>query len=327
MLRIPEANASRMIRPAFLFAFLSSAFLAACQNSGSTAGDPEFHPIVIADSIRGTFPYMLTNPVRSYELPADLIEVSGITCLNDTALLLVQDEIGYLYRLQLTGGEVNRHIRFAGNGDFEGVTLAGDQVWAMRSDAKLYTFSAAPGDDADDDKWTPELPEGGDYESLAWQKSTGRLLIAAKEPVAGDGDARDRERFIFSLDPADPDSFSTWLKLDLRQIEAYLQTHAEAEGLESLRESFDASKKKSFQPSDMAIHPQTGELYIIASVGKILVVVSPEGEVMHVRRLPEDLFPQPEGICFGSDGTLYISHEGVNAPARVHVFPPSGKVH
>ena len=148
-----------MIRPAFLFVFLSSAFLAACQNSGSTAGDPEFHPIVIADSIRGTFPYMLTNPVRSYELPADLIEVSGITCLNDTALLLVQDEIGYLYRLKLTGGEVNRHIRFAGNGDFEGVTLAGDQVWVMRSDAKLYKFSAAPGDDADDDNHNNEFDQ------------------------------------------------------------------------------------------------------------------------------------------------------------------------
>ncbi len=294
---------------------------ASCQESTPDSPERPFQPMLAPDSVRGTFPYRLTNPDRSIELPATLIEVSGMAWLSDTALLMIQDEIGYVFRLNPVTGTVKQHIRFAGNGDFEEIVVAQDEVWVLRSDAKLYQFSTEAGDNADDDKWYPSIPSNGDYEAMAFLPEQG-LLMAAKEPVTVNGNNRDHERAIFLIPPQEPESWSVYHVLDLRQVETYLDAHTTTEHLENLKESFQAKKKKSFKPSAMAIHPQSGHLYILASVGKLLLVCDREGLLLHVQPLPEDLFPQPEGMCFGPDGTLFISHEGVNAPARVHIFSP-----
>lgn len=291
----------------------------ACQSPKAAEGQV----FMVSDSLRGQFPYLLTNPVRTFELPPELTEVSGIAFANDSSLLLVQDEIGEVFKMDLVTGETSRHIKFAGSGDFEGITVEGDDVWVMKSNGKLYHFSQEASEDAEDQKWDPALPKDADYESFCYLPCCQKLLIMGKEPVPVEGEEHDWQRVIFQLDLADPSEPEVFQIINLKEVEAYLAKYAANEGTEALRGRFDPEKKKSFKPSAMAIHPETGNIYVLASVGKILLVYSPEGQLLHVRPLASDLFPQPEGMCFGPDGTLYISHEGVNDKARVHVFAPS----
>lgn len=302
-----------------LFFLILLPVFTACQSQNQATGQVA----VIADSVRGEFPYQLTNPDRSYDLPPSLTEVSGIALANDGSLFLVQDEIGQVFKLDLVSGEVQRHIKFAGNGDFEGITTEGENIWVMKSSGKLYRFSQEASDDADDKKWEPALPEGADYESFCYLPCCKKLLIVGKEPVAIAGEKNDWQRPIFELDLSDPSKPEIFHIINLKEVAAYLAEYAVQDGTEALRDRFDPEKKKSFKPSAMAIHPQSGNIYLLASVGKILLVLSPEGRLLHVRSLPSDLFPQPEGMCFGPDGTLFISHEGVNDDARVHRFNPS----
>jgi uncharacterized protein YjiK len=79
-------------------------------------------------------------------------------------------------------------------------------------------------------------------------------------------------------------------------------------------------KKKKLKPSGLAIHPRTGNLYVIASVGKMLLVLSPEGRLLHAERLDKDLFEQPEGIAFDLQGNLYIASEGEDGPGKLMKF-------
>jgi uncharacterized protein YjiK len=74
----------------------------------------------------------------------------------------------------------------------------------------------------------------------------------------------------------------------------------------------DLSKKKHkpFKPSGVAVHPKSGFIFIIGTVGKMLVVLNPEGDLVHLVPLDPELFLQPEGICFSPRGDLYISSEG-----------------
>lgn len=298
-----------------------SAIVASCQ-SEPTQQSEEYAASIIADSLRMPFAYNLKNPARSYELPTNLVEVSGVTFSSDSTLLLVQDEIGVVFKLDLLTGEVRRHIRFAGNGDFEGITSNGDDIWVVRSDGKLYKFKDEATEDAEDDKWELDLPSGGDYETLTVLPESDKILIVGKEPVKVNGREDDVERPFFSFSASEPADRSLEFILDLREIDAYLDEYAVAEGSEALRERFKPTKKSSCKPSGLAIHPQTGHIYVVASVGKLLFVLDSDGQVLHVRGLTDDLFPQPEGLCFGPDGTLYISHEGVHGKARVHAFPP-----
>jgi len=75
-----------------------------------------------------------------------------------------------------------------------------------------------------------------------------------------------------------------------------------------------------FQPSAIAIHPFTGNIYLLSNIGRILVVYSGDGELLDVVYLSKDIFSQPEGMCFDKEGDLYISNEANGLGARILCF-------
>ncbi len=307
--------------PCLTLFFCGSILLAACQtahNQDVTWKGAGLCP----DSLRGSWQYDLSQPSRSFELPDVLREVSGQVFGQDSSLLLVQDETGLVFRLDLTDGNVSQFVRFAGQGDFEAMATSPDGLWVLRSDRRLFHFAEQAVENAADEKWDLPIPEGGDYEAMVYSPGTRQLLVVGKEPVVWQGQESDLCRLVFAVSPKSADTASLAFVMDLRDMQTYLDLHAETEELQDLKVRFNPEKKSSFKPSGMAIHPQTGLLYVVSAVGKTLSVWDMSGRLCWFRSLPETLFPQAEGITFGPDGTLYLSHEGPNGPARVHAFAP-----
>ena len=81
-----------------------------------------------------------------------------------------------------------------------------------------------------------------------------------------------------------------------------------------------SKRKKAFMLSGVAIHPQTKEIYLVATVGKLLFVLTPEGKIRHVVPLSPRVFRQPEGICFKPNGDLIISNEGQDGSSNIQVL-------
>jgi uncharacterized protein YjiK len=75
------------------------------------------------------------------------------------------------------------------------------------------------------------------------------------------------------------------------------------------------------KPSAAAIQPKTNKLYIIASVGKLLLECDINGKIEKAYRINPSQFPQPEGITFAPNGDMYISNEGLNGRATILKFP------
>ena len=65
-----------------------------------------------------------------------------------------------------------------------------------------------------------------------------------------------------------------------------------------------------FMPSGIAIHPDTKDVFLISSVGKLLVVLNKNGKIIDMAPLKRSLFRQPEGITFDKEGNMFISSEG-----------------
>lgn len=83
-----------------------------------------------------------------------------------------------------------------------------------------------------------------------------------------------------------------------------------------LSESGDKISKR-LRPSEIEIHPNSSEIYILDAKAPKLLILDLEGMIKKVYKLNEDEFSQPEGISFHPDGTLYISNEARNEPANI----------
>jgi len=138
------------------------------------------------------------------------------------------------------------------------------------------------------------LSKENDVEGLFYDKNQQQLLLACKEPI-DENDENIRGVFAYDLKT---NSRSTFLKISQKIILAHLV---------SLYKNGDNSGK--FSPSAIAIHPIDGHTYLLASKGKMIVIISPEKQLIEAFHFKKEILRQPEGMFFDSDGTLYISNE------------------
>lgn len=64
-----------------------------------------------------------------------------------------------------------------------------------------------------------------------------------------------------------------------------------------------------FNPSAIAIHPKTNDIYILSANDRILVVYEKSG-LKKAFPLPAVIYYKPEGLAFYENGDLLISSEG-----------------
>jgi len=248
------------------------------------------------------FPYNLAAPGKSWELPGKLVEISGISYVDENRIACVQDEKGNIYIFNTEKGEIEKKIDFGEDGDYEDIAVVGDDAWVLKSSGTLYrNINYLNENELKVVKFKNSLSKKNDAEGLAYDPDTHSLLISCKgHPFIEDNDKQKNKKFKavyrFDLETKHFDK-SPFLLIPL----------------DSLRVKISESNRKSkftFKPSGIEIHPITGNLYIIASAGKMLVVLSKNRKILAMIRLKKEIYKQPEGICFTPNGTMYISNEG-----------------
>ncbi len=251
-------------------------------------------------------PYDLARPSLEIDLPAGLKEISGLAFAGPGLLACVQDERAAIYHLALPAGEVAGEFEFGKDGDFEGVEILSNTAWALENDGDLYEIRDYARTDSSVEKHENALGKDNNVEGLGFDEGGQRLLLACKDDPGEDGQFQGT-RSIYAFD---------------------LRTKAlGAAPLYSIPidEAAGGGQGRSFHPSGVAVHPVTGEVYVIASKGNRLVVLAPGGELNASVKLPEKDFRQPEGICFSPSGDLFISNEGDGGKATVLQFTYLGR--
>ncbi len=244
--------------------------------------------------------YRLDAPDAVVELPAELVEVSGLTILPSGRLGAVQDEAGTIYEIDPATGAIVDRLPFEGAGDFEGLALVPDRaVWALRSDGDLYRVFRDSLGTPSVRKVETALRSRNDTEGLAYDAAGDRLLIACKEwPGPGIDDAR----AVYAFDLA-------------------TETLSERPAFTLARAAVDSDA--NFRPSALAVHPTSGQIYVLSSVRRAIAVVDRDGGLVAVTDLPAQFAPQPEGLAFAADGTLYVASEGGNGTATLLRYTPA----
>ncbi len=227
-------------------------------------------------------PYRLTTPNENYTLPKELKEISGLTYYKDEKLLCVQDEEAVVYVFDTKTGKVVQNFGFGGYGDFEGIEYVDGQVHVLESNGNLFQFEP---ESTQIEKTKTDLPKKTEVEGLGYDPKIKRLLIAVKN---GKGSS---DKAVYSF--------------DLLNRAVYKEMSLNDEQLKGA-----GIDPKTFKPSGIAVHPITGEWYMLTSAGKRLLITNQKANIIYSEPLDPKAFRQPEGICFAPNGDLYISSEG-----------------
>ncbi len=272
-----------------LAVFLLFAGLAAC----------DMKPRKAMPSPRG---YNLNKP-EVVKLPLELDEISGLAwSAKDATLFAINDERGNLYKINPARPDDIQRWEFSTGGDYEDVVLLPPYFFVMSSKGGFTVFRFGQGspDLAETLIIPPPEETGNEFEACYWSPRLQRILMVCKDCKR---DTKDSST-IFALDP----KTSTWtvapMGINTNEIATLLNE-------QDIR----------FKPSAAAIHPLTGEIYLVSAVNKLLVVASSKGNVKNVYELDRGLFKQPEGIAFSPAGTMFISNEHADVGvANILVF-------
>jgi uncharacterized protein YjiK len=263
--------------------------LTSCGGSSSKTDKPA------AETIPSTFdlPYRLSEPDENYTLPKALEEVSGLTYYKNDQLLCVQDEEAVVHVFDTKKKKVVHDFGFGGFGDFEGIEYVNGEVYVLESNGNLFRFEPPANTDPIEmevvrtvRRTRTDLPKKTEVEGLGYDPKTKRLLIAVK---SGGGPSSDKA--VYSFDLLNKAVFKD-MSLNDEQLDGA------------------GINPKTYKPSGIAVHPITGEWYILTSVGKRLLITNRQARILYSEPLDPKQFRQPEGICFAPNGDLFIASEG-----------------
>jgi len=255
-------------------------------------------------------PYALAKPDRTWIMPDELREISGIVKMPGDTLLAIEDLHPALYFInvhkrqaviakKLTFEEVAKD-KF----DIEDVTMdSSHTIYALWSHGVIFKITNWKDKMQVEDDET-NLDKKNNTEGIAYNPVTGNLLVACKNESGLVGEKKST-RAVYAYDVASRKlKDEPFLVIEEKELDKFM------------------SKKVDFYPSAIAVHPLTHDIFIISTKGsKSIACFNQSGDLKGFELLDPDLLPQPEGICFDFKGNIFISTEGKHGePARVYEY-------
>jgi uncharacterized protein YjiK len=274
------------------------------------------------------FAYDLENPVERFKLPAYLEEISGLSYYGKGKIACVQDEKAIIYVLNLDQEKISKKYDFGEDGDYEDIVVSGKTAYVLRNNGHIYRIKNFKKKERKVKKFNTPLKEKNDTEGMAFDPLSNSLLIACKgSPSIHKEELYTGYKAIYRFDLGEKKLVETpHFLVDLERLDSYMDRSAFTRlSVQVAKRLRLVESETSFQPSGIAIHPQYGEIYIISSVGKLLIVLNRRGKVLDVKELDPKIFRQPEGICFSPGGDLFISNEGKGGKGYILKFKPHDK--
>lgn len=241
------------------------------------------------------------NVLITWLLPKELTEVSGIAWLDADHFACVQDELGKVFIFNVRQNKIDKEIPFGAKGDYEGIAIVDQTIYVLSANGELFGIENYSGNKRSVKMYKTGLTKKQDSESLAYDKKNNRLLIAEKEADSESSDFKGIYAFDLATKTMSKDPV---YKIDLKY--------------EIFGDVKKGKAKNSISPSDIDIHPVTGNIHILEGTKPKLLIMSPEGKMLSLYELDENVFPQPEGLSFSPDGKLYISNEGNKKEGNIH---------
>lgn len=226
------------------------------------------------------------------KLPIELDEISGVAYYNkDTSVFAINDERGWLYKIFPHDPKNIQKWKFFDGADFEDVVLLDSNFYVLESNGNIIAFRHYTADSVVAKENIFPQGTGNEFEILYYDNTIQKLILICKDCES------DKKKVLstYTFDPATGQYAGGVFTIDVKYIATMM-----------------GEKSMKLKPSAAAIHPLTGELYIISAVNNLLLVLDKNGRATSIHPLDPKLFKQPEGITFSPAGDMIISNEAAD---------------
>lgn len=255
--------------------------------------------------------YNLTAPDVSLTLPDILHEISGLTYVDSSTFACIQDEKGILFIYDWKQNEIEKQYTFHLDGDYEGITRVGQNMYVLRSDGTLFEINDYESENFQLESYDTGIPANNN-EGLCYDPDNNRLLIASKGKVDKGPEYKDK-REIYSFDlQLKTMSAEPVFDFDLQTIKTFAQNQKVNIPARSKKKGKKTEPVIKFMTSDIGIHPLTKKLFLLSAADYLLFIFNMKGNIVHIEPLNPELFNKAEGITFLPSGDMLITNEGQN---------------
>ena len=263
--------------------------------------------------------YNLSTPDRVYILPGKLKEISGITEIDSSRIACIQDEKEIVFIYDINSGLIVSRIDGGTKGDYEGIARVDSTLYILRSDGEITRIKNFETAKFDRSTFSSGIPWKDD-EGLCYDPANNYLLITSKE-IPPKGSENRNKRFIYGFDlTSEKPVQEPVIAISLTAIDSFAIENNIDVPMKDKKKGKSKDPDIRFLVSDLAVHPQTGKLFILSSADQLLFIFNLKNEIEYIGKLDPDLFVQPEGITFMKNGDMYISNEGLKKSATLVRF-------
>ena len=241
--------------------------------------------------------------IQKWDMPAELEEISGIAYISKNKIACVQDEDGRVFIYNMATELVEKTIDFAKAGDYEAIAIVDSTAYVMNSNGLLYEIQSYMEPTFNVNQFQTPFSGKNNMESLSADSLNNRLLMAVKDKDPNSNSYKGI--YGFDLDSKEV-SMVPIFKIQLNDPIFKLGNSDD-----------DGGSKDAFYPSEIAINPLDGNIYVLEGKNPRLLILDPKGKPLRLHILHKESFPQPEGITFAPDGTLFIANEGKKGMANI----------
>ena len=245
------------------------------------------------------------SPKESEKLPKILGEISGLAVTADGRVMAHDDERGVVHELDADRGKIIKSFRLGKKraaADFEGICITPSALFLVTSAGLLFETTEGKNDEA----VVYQIIDTGigdvcEVEGLAFDSVEQMLLLACKTTRG--------EKFTGLV------TVFRW-SIESRRIAVPATISISKDQIRALIPVDD------FHSSGIAIHPDTGTLFLVAAREHALIEVTRDGVLLGAAMLKRKWHSRPEGIEFapakaGRRHDLLISDEGEDHRARL----------
>ena len=248
-------------------------------------------------------------------LPMGIESFSDITFLDSTILICLQEDKSSLVLFDLSSNQVSTPITINLPNKIIDFSRIDSTIILLDNQVQVH-FLLPPYDSS---SLVTENDILGDWKSAATciHESTKRMFILTQNNFDVDNPVSN-SIYTYTISKRKLNEKALF-DISISDIEMFAIENNIATPQNKFTDLSDSLSQLIFNPSAMAIHPKTNEIYILSSENRSIVVFNQFGEVQDLFFLDEKLVSNPKAMTFHPSGDLLISNSDLMSPAIVRL--------